>query len=223
MTAEHPGILIVDDHGLVGAALAMALVTRGVSASAVSPGELLGRIDEPAPPGGLVLLDLDLGGDRDGADLVPRLRRAGWRVLMVTGSTDHSRIAAAVTAGALGWVSKSAPFDDLVETAVRAAEGRTLLSAQERERLRVLATEADREAELKRSRWERLTPRELEIVEQIAAGHRPAAIAARFVVSVATVRTQIRSILGKLEVGSQLEVAALARERPRPQGPGARG
>ena len=50
-------------------------------------------------------------------------------------------------------------------------------------------------------------------MERIAAGRRPRAIAEEFVVSVATVRTQIRSILAKLEVGSQLEVAAFARQR----------
>jgi DNA-binding NarL/FixJ family response regulator len=47
------------------------------------------------------------------------------------------------------------------------------------------------------------------------AGRRPATIAQEFVVSVATVRSQIRSILAKLEVSSQLEVAALVRRHER--------
>lgn len=62
-------------------------------------------------------------------------------------------------------------------------------------------------------RWQQLTPREHEIVDCLIDGLRAAAIAEKFTVSVATVRTQIRSILAKLEVSSQLEVVALARQR----------
>jgi len=198
----------VDDHALVGGALTMALQARGFAARFVSPADLVATLGEPAPVGGLVLLDLELGLDVDGADLVPRLRQSGWRVLLVTGSTKEMRAAAAIAAGAIGLVPKCSPFDDLVEAAVRAAEGRTLIDAEERARLCALAAEAERDSEQHRLRWERLTPRELEIVDCIAAGKRPAAIAEEFVVSVATVRTQIKSILGKLELNSQLEIAA---------------
>jgi DNA-binding NarL/FixJ family response regulator len=215
MTADRPTVLIVDDHVLVAGALTMALRARGLAAAAVGPAQLREDLAEPAPPGGLVLLDLDLGADLDGADLVPRLRRAGWRVLLVTGATDETRIAVAVAAGAVGRVRKSAPFDELVDAAVRAAEGRSLVSDAERQRLQTIAAAAEQDARQRHDRWRRLTARELQIVDRIAAGRRPAAIAEEFVVSVATVRTQIKSILGKLEVGSQLEVAALARERAR--------
>jgi DNA-binding NarL/FixJ family response regulator len=208
-------VLVVDDHALVASSLVMALRQRGLPASAVTPAEAVARIDEPAPPGGLVLLDLDLGAGIDGAALVPRLRRAGWRVLLVTGSTDQVRIATAITAGAVGRVDKSALFDDLVATALRVAEGRALLDDTERARLRDIAEAAHEETALDHDRWRRLTPRERQIAELIAEGRRPAAIADQFVVSVATVRTQVRSILGKLEVGSQLEVAALARRLQR--------
>ncbi|HYH32318.1 MAG TPA: response regulator transcription factor [Pseudonocardia sp.] len=208
-------VLIVDDHELVAEALALGLRARGVAAVTVRPAEFLDRVAEPAPPGGLVLLDLDLGAaveGVDGADLVPRLRRAGWRVLLITGSTDETRIAVAIAGGALGRVPKSAPFDELVDAAARAAEGRSLTSEAERRRLHAVAAAADTQARARRDRWRRLTPRELQIVERIAAGKRPAAIAEEFVVSVATVRTQIKSISAKLEVSSQLEIAALARE-----------
>lgn len=206
-------VVIVDDHALVAGALVMALRSGGIEATAVLPDAFLPRVDDPAPPGALVLLDLDLGGGLDGVDLVPRLRRAGWRVLLVTGSTDDDRIAAGIAAGALGRVRKSAPFPELVAAATRAAEGRPLIGDDERRRIEETASARAQERRLARDRWERLTPRELQIVERIAAGRRPAAIAEEFVVSVATVRTQVRSILSKLEVGSQLEVAALARER----------
>lgn len=215
MTQDRPTVLIVDDHELVRSALVTALTARGLAVSAIGPHELLDRIREPAPAGGLVLLDLDLGDDLDGARLVPELRRAGWRVLVVTGSTDEARIAAAVAAGAAGWVSKSAPFDELVDRAVRAAEGRRLLDEAERSRLLELAGTSRRDDEELGRKWSRLTPREQQVAELLGEGLRPTAIAEQAFVSVATVRTQVRSILGKLEVRSQLEAAALARRRRR--------
>ncbi|WP_219416017.1 response regulator [Pseudonocardia nigra] len=213
MIAQRPIVLIVDDHVLVSNALAMALRSRGLTAAAVAPDQLRERLAEPAPPGSLVLLDLDLGTETDGADLVPRLRRAGWRVLLVTGATDETRVAVAIAGGAVGRVRKTAPFDELVDTAVRAAEGRSLLTEAERRRLHAVAAAAEQDVRQREDRWQRLTPRERQIVDRIAAGRRPAAIAEEFVVSVATVRTQIKSILGKLGVGSQLEIAAFARRR----------
>ena len=57
----------------------------------------------------------------------------------------------------------------------------------------------------------RLTQREREVLSELARGNRAQAVAEQYVVSLATVRTQIRSVLSKLEVGSQLEAVALYR------------
>jgi DNA-binding CsgD family transcriptional regulator len=59
-----------------------------------------------------------------------------------------------------------------------------------------------------------LSPREREVLELLTEGMRAAAIAEYFVVSMPTVRTQIRSILAKLDVSSQLEAVALFRQQP---------
>jgi DNA-binding NarL/FixJ family response regulator len=213
--AVRPAVVVVDDHSLVADTVALALRDRGIAVDAVEPAAFIERISEDAPPGGLVLLDLDLGAGRDGVELVPRLRRAGWRVLMFTASRNQTRLAVAVAAGALGWVCKSSPFDDLVEAVVRAAAGQSLLSAGEHSRLLAVARTAGAAVQQERQRWQRLTPREREVVSRIVAGRRPSLIAQEFVVSVATVRSQIRSILAKLEVSSQLEVAALVRRHER--------
>ena len=57
-----------------------------------------------------------------------------------------------------------------------------------------------------------LTAREREVLDGLVAGKRAAAIAEESVVSLATVRAQIRAILAKLGVSSQLEAVALVRE-----------
>ena len=58
----------------------------------------------------------------------------------------------------------------------------------------------------------RLTQREREVLALLAGGKRAQSVADHFVVSLATVRTQIRAVLTKLEVGSQLEAVALYRK-----------
>ncbi|MDQ3763846.1 MAG: response regulator transcription factor [Actinomycetota bacterium] len=213
--SDRPTVLIVDDHELFSCALVIALGTRGLRARQLTPGELLARLDQPAPPGGLVLLDLDLGDNVDGAQLVGPLRRAGWRILVITGTTDEPHIAAAVAAGAVGWVPKTAPFNELLAHAVRTAEGRSLLTDAQRQRMQEIASGARQAAEELEWRWQLLTPREREILDCLVGGLRAGTIAEKFTVSVATVRTQIRSILAKLEVSSQLEAVALAKQRSR--------
>jgi DNA-binding NarL/FixJ family response regulator len=72
-----------------------------------------------------------------------------------------------------------------------------------------LARSAERRELL--AKLERLTQREREVLALLADGQRAQAVADHFVVSLATVRTQIRAVLTKLEVGSQLEAVALYR------------
>jgi DNA-binding NarL/FixJ family response regulator len=163
------------------------------------------------------VLDLDLGHDAsghrvDGTDLVAGLRARRWKVLVVTGSLDESRIAAAIAAGAIGSVPKWRPFEVLLQTVTTAAGGQPVMTrAEHQEWLERHRLHLAKEREVTR-RLARLSPREREVLELLAEGMRAAAIAVHFVVSMPTVRTHIRSILSKLQVGSQLEAVALLRQ-----------
>ncbi len=210
-------ILIVEDHQLVGSSLEHGLRAEGEDAhfhpvrSARSVLETAGRFDP-----GLVVLDLDLGREEagtriDGVDLIVPLRRAGWRVLVLTGSADAVRLGAALAAGGFGWVPKNAPFPRLLLAIREARAGRSALPPDQREQLIARYREHEREQHHLAVRLARLTPREHEVLAQLAEGKRARAIATHFVVSVPTVRTQVRAVLGKLEVGSQLEAVALFR------------
>lgn len=211
-------VLVADDHQVVSAALTMALRGEGLDAHAlcVTGGEgVLAQTVRHRP--GLVLLDLDLGARPDGrphrgAELVTELRAAGWCVVILTGSGNRSQIAAAVAAGAAGWISKSAPFSALITAVREAAAGGVLLTPHEREAwMSEHRSVTARHRKLDR-RLGALSPRERQVLERLADGHRAGAIAEEFVVSLATVRSQIRSILTKLEVSSQLEAVAALRE-----------
>jgi DNA-binding NarL/FixJ family response regulator len=215
-------VLVIDDHELFSTSLTMALRARGFDAHQVPVHRLDAFLGHPGGgPGGLVMLDLDLGRDAEGswvngADLVRTLRAHGWKVLVVSGSVDRPGVAAAIAGGAVGSVPKSSSVDKLMHTAVAVAEGRPVMSEAERQRwLSRHRRYHAQEVELAR-RLSRLSNREREVLELLAEGHRAAAIADRFVVSMTTVRTQIRAILAKLEVNSQLEAVALLRQQHRP-------
>jgi DNA-binding NarL/FixJ family response regulator len=214
-------VVIIDDHDLISESLATALRGRALSARRQpvrSETDLLRALS--VPPAGLVLLDLDLGRDDegrpvDGLNLIGGLRAAGWRVIILSGTRNRAHLAAAIAAGALGYVPKSAPLTELVRAVVEAVEGRQIMTETERRHW----TELHRRAQAARAQRDelmgRLTPREREVLDLLARGLRVATIAERFVVSEATVRTQVKSILRKLEVTSQLEAVALLRSAGR--------
>jgi DNA-binding NarL/FixJ family response regulator len=211
-------VLVIDDHELFSTSLTMALRSEGFDARTLPVAcvhDFLGR--KAVGPTGLVVLDLDLGQDADGryvngAELVSGLRALGWKVLIVSG-VDPPGVAAAVASGAIGSVSKSRSFDVLLATVMTAASGDPVMTDAEHQGwLELHHRHLAQERELSR-RLSRLSPREREVLELLAEGMRAAAIAEHFVVSMPTVRTQIRSILAKLDVGSQLEAVALFRQQ----------
>jgi DNA-binding NarL/FixJ family response regulator len=226
MTAHHPltndadgnvPVLIVDDHELVGTSLMLSLKAGGLAAHWCSARGAAGILAEAASlRPGLVLLDLDLGldpngGRVDGVHLVGPLLDTGWRVLVLSGSSDRTRVGAALAAGALAWVPKNAPFPTLLAAVHEALAGRPVMApARRNELIELYEQRTLRHRELA-EKVGRLTQREREVLALLARGKRAQAVADQFVVSLSTVRTQIRAILSKLEVGSQLEAVALYR------------
>lgn len=213
-------VLVIDDHELFSTSLVMALRGHGVNAEQVeitSMDAILAAANDR--PVGLVVLDLNLGRDAgghrmNGLDIVTALHARQWKVLLVSGSADPAWIAAAIAAGAIGFVPKSASFAALLNNILAVAAGKAVMSDDEYQRwLQLHRGNKSRERE-RELRLERLSKRERAVLEMLAQGHRAAAIAEEFVVSLATVRSQIQSILSKLDVNSQLEAVALIRQQP---------
>jgi DNA-binding NarL/FixJ family response regulator len=205
-------IVIVEDHRLLAETVGLALQVEGhdvVVADLENELSLLGAVapDEHT----LVLLDLDLGPLGDATRLIPSFVGAGAAVLMVTGVRDQMRLAATLEAGAIGYLAKDAPFEDLLATVLRAASGEAVIEANTR--LELLA-ELRRHRSAERDRhapFEALTTRERQVLAALADGKSVETIASEWVVSPATVRTQVRGILTKLDVNSQLAAVAKAR------------
>ncbi|SDW36184.1 DNA-binding response regulator, NarL/FixJ family, contains REC and HTH domains [Amycolatopsis xylanica] len=206
------GVLVVDDHPLISTALVVALTAQGIDARRIPVDDSILRAVGRHEPG-LVLLDLDLGENApSGLRLIEPLRAGGWAVLIVTACRDRTSIAEAVALGALGWVSKAESFERLLAVIVDAAAGREVLSRAARAELILLHQAFQDERRLLVQRLGRLSARERQVLDRLAAGRSAAAVAAEFTVSLATVRAQIRSILTKLDVRSQLAAVAIAHE-----------
>ena len=209
-------VLIVDDHELVGTSLLLSLRGEGLEAHYVCRGDVGGVLAVAARLGsGIALLDLDLGRDRrgrrrDGVDLVVPLTEQGW-CCVVLSAADRSRVGAALAAGAVAAVPKRAPWPVLLANVRAALDGRVVMNPEIRQELIDSFRTQDAERRDIVEKLGRLTQREREVLAELAQGNRAQAVAEQYVVSLATVRTQIRSVLSKLEVGSQLEAVALYR------------
>jgi DNA-binding NarL/FixJ family response regulator len=159
----------------------------------------------------VAVIDLDLP-DGPGIDLVDDLRRVHPRaaVLILSAHSDEGRRARAIEAGAAGVMHKSAPVEQILDAIRHLWRGDHLLSQREViEALRLVMRERERDNEA-RLMIEKLTPKELEVLQALAEGLSDKGIAERLYVGVGTVRTHIRSILTKLEVQSRLQALVFA-------------
>jgi DNA-binding NarL/FixJ family response regulator len=207
-------VLLVDDHSLFAEALETALILKGYDARRVplTAGQTAAQLTHavlrlhPAT----VLLDLDLGPFGSGLAIIKPLTTAGVNVIVVTASNDRARWGEAVLAGARKVLAKNTPISDVAATIRRALGGLPVMSDDERrELIRESRLCLSEERDL-RARLEQLTPREAEVLSQLMIGCQVGDIARQFYVSEWTVRTQVKSILAKLQVNSQLAAVGLA-------------
>jgi DNA-binding NarL/FixJ family response regulator len=220
-TQVSPNVLIVDDHDLVATSLALYLRSRGLHArrhAARSRDGILTATATLAP--GVVLLDLDLGRGPDGATIdgttfIEGLCRNGWRVVVLTTTEDPAAMGRALHAGALACVPKTASLPVLMTTIRRAVQGTEVMHPDRRRHLIELHLRREAQTRAVDRLLAKLTDRERAVLERLAQGHRAQSIAAEFHVSLTTIRSQIKSVLSKLKVSSQLEAVALLNEHRR--------
>ena len=209
------GLLLVDDHELLAQSLAWALGAEGLDITVIPPTDpqrILDACTQLAPR--IVLLDLELGGAIGSAlPLIGPLRDRGPLVVMLTGVTDRTRLAECLEAGASGLLDKSSSFNELVDGIREALELGALITPHRRQEL-LGELRRQRTARVKRLEpFERLTAREREVLAALVNGQSAEAIATTSYVSLTTVRSQIRAVLMKLGVNSQLAAVALARRQ----------
>ncbi len=212
MTGERRRVTLVEDHPLLRYALGAALTAAGLEVAEVgvvntTAGEVVAQVAETRPAAVVVDLSLPISGG--GPGLIPLLAAHRLPVVVLTGETDRGLWADCVHAGAGAVLSKTEDLDRVVEAVVTVCEGRPVRCA-ERAALGAEGRQRALERQHRLAPFHELSRREQAVLASLMAGAGPAQIAARDVVSIQTVRTQIKILLRKLGVRSQLEAVAKA-------------
>ena len=208
-------VALVEDHVLFAEALEIALSVRGYDVRRIDLPETSRTVSTLLPVilrarPGIVLLDLDLGEHGRGMHLIDPLSDAGIAVVIVTANTDRVEWAECMRLGARKVIPKNTHLNDILAAVRRIYHGFPVVSREERAELAQLWRTHRSDTQELRARLDLLTHREQEVLGYLMTGHHVQEIAALSVVSAATVRTQVKSILAKLEVGSQLAAVGLA-------------
>jgi DNA-binding NarL/FixJ family response regulator len=210
-------VLLADDQPLLRMGFRMILEAQpdmtvaGEAADGAEAVELTAALEPD-----VVLMDVRMPGI-DGIEATRRIVAAGAaaRVLILTTFDLDEYAFSGLRAGASGFLLKDAPPDDLL-SGIRAVAGGDAVVAPSLTR-RLLDAYAhrlpdDRAPESRAARLDPLTEREREVLLAIARGLSNAEIAARLVVSEATVKTHVGRILTKLGLRDRVQAVILAYE-----------
>jgi two-component system nitrate/nitrite response regulator NarL len=206
-------VLVVDDHPLVSDGLRRLIERHGWRATNPNLGSAEAVLAEAAATTpSVVLLDLELGPAGDGLDLIAPLVALGCAVVVISGGAEVRRLAESVEAGATSFVGKTEPFGEIFEHVRAAACGESRMSPAQRERLLAGLDAYRRARKIALAPFRQLSATECGVLSLVMEGRSAEEIADEHCVSLNTVRAQIRSILKKLDVRSQLAAVALAHD-----------
>ena len=209
-------LLIVDDQELVRTGFRLFLETHDdleVVGEAGDGAEAIERARQLRPD--VILMDIRMPR-MDGVDATARLTSAGIepppRVLVLTTFELDEYVFGALRAGAAGFLLKDAPRERLVEAIRVVHGGDALLSPSITRRLiEDFAARTD-PLEPPPALLESLTPREREVLKLMARGFSNGEIAERLVVTEATVKSHVGSVLLKLGLRDRVQAVVFAYE-----------
>ncbi|HWC59327.1 MAG TPA: response regulator transcription factor [Verrucomicrobiae bacterium] len=196
-------ILVADDHFVVRMGLTALVNTEPdleVVGEAVDGAQAVSAFDKHKPD--LVLMDLRMpvkDGVRATAEI--KAKHPNARVLMLTTFDGDTDIHRAMEAGAQGYVLKNTTGDKLIPALRAVAAGQKWIPKEIATRL------------ASRNLFEDLTPRELQVLEQMAKGLANKEIADVLKITGHTVKDHLKSILGKLHVADRTEAVTVALQR----------
>ena len=206
-------VVVADDQALVRGGFRMILDARSdmeVVGEAADGAEAVALVAESEPD--VVLMDVRMP-EMDGIEATERIARSGSsaRIIILTTHDLDEYVLAALRAGASGFLLKDVRPADLVESIRVVARGDALLAPSVTRRLldRFAEVLDNRESELA-PLMEELTEREVEVLRLVALALSNAEIAGRLVLTEATVKTHVSSILRKLELRDRVQAVVFA-------------
>ena len=193
-------VMLIDDHPVVRAGLRAVLDSFGdievVAEGSDGSAEVPSGVD-------VVVTDIQMPGV-DGIELTRRLvEEGGPPVLILTTYDTQANVVTAIEAGAMGYLLKDAPEEELYDAVVRAAGRKRTLSPK------VSTVLADRVLRPD----EALSAREIELLQALQTGASNREIADALFISQATVKTHLIHIYSKLGVDNRTAAVDVARQR----------
>ncbi len=160
----------------------------------------------------LVLIDARFLDVPSGSALIGELRRVGLHVCVIDKADNADRSDAWLEAGTTALIDESEPFDQLFRTVTLVLRVGILSHAQPQSSAAFeLAAVDERRDSAGLDKFAGLTQREQVVLAELIEGSCAEEIANQEYVSISTVRSQIKAILQKLGVNSQLAAVAMAR------------
>lgn len=210
----HMKIALADDHPVFLAGLNELLTSEAsihIVGEADTAATTVEMIAATAPD--LAILDLSMPGDVFGAIAEIAETAANTKVVIYTAYCSTESAVRALEAGAVGFVLKTSPYEELLKAIEAVFAGRIFVS----ERYAAAVMMALREHSQVTALYEsaRLSARELEIVAQLLQGCTNRQIAARLELSERTVKYYMTHIMLKLKARNRVEVVISARQHER--------
>ncbi len=218
-SALRPCVAVASDQLLVASVVAAALSGRGLRCAVLAwpsgpdgpvPASSDDSLTEAAAESGVdaALLISDFDGVARIRSGVRLLREVPARWVVLTGAPRGPLWGALLEVGSWHVAPASSGLDEVTEVLRAAAVGAVVTSEADRaELLESWRTVVSRHEELV-ARLATMTPREKEVLQLLYAGSPVRSIAREFDVAEATVRTQVKRVLRKLDVRSQLAAVA---------------
>jgi NarL family two-component system response regulator LiaR len=201
-------VLIADDHAIVRKGIRALLATEAdieVLGEARNGSEAISKARHLCPE--VILMDLVMP-EVDGITAIRHIttHQPGTCILVLTSFATDDKILPAIKAGALGYLLKDSGPAELVRAIRQVHRGESSVHPQV---TRKLLEELSHERQAP-SAADRLTEREVEVLQLVARGQSNQEIAAELSISEATVRTHVSNMLGKLHLSSRTQAALFA-------------
>ncbi len=201
-------ILIVDDHMVVREGLNALFSAEpemeviGMAANGKEAIELARKLNPD-----VILLDLVMP-EMDGVQATRKIKEDNpqARILVLTSFAEEHQVYSAIKAGAIGYLMKDTSSDQLIQAIQDTYYNRPALGPEIAKKLMQDIQSGEQQSMMENP----LTPREIEILQQIAMGKTNQQIADDLVVSERTVRTHVTNILSKLGLTNRTQAVIYA-------------